>query len=260
MCQFKQNEVEKFETKHPNILAQAQPSNSEDIEALLGEAPSPVSKEPSTIETAPNQGENFFIFDGYHWRVGFKGQEKSIKGTNGVWYISHLLANPNKKISVYKLTQLVNNPVLDDRHEPYRNMGSEQLNEEGLNTDDSSTIIKSSRDRKFEADTANIKEELEDALDRAIDSGISEKIEEAQEELEKFRDARALHEKKDDPPSNKPRTNVQKRIQTAIANIKQTGLQELSYYLTKHIFTGVTCEYSPDPENPMDWNIKFQTN
>jgi hypothetical protein len=263
MCQFKLNEVEKFETKHPNLFAQALPSNTEDIEAQLGEAPNPVSKEPSTIETAPNQGENFFIFDGYHWRVGFKGQEKSIKGTNGVWYIVHLLAAPNQKIGVLELFQLVKGTAPEDEHEdehkPYSNMGNEQLAEEGLHTT-RLRVKKSPSDKKWSASLEKQAKVLLANLEKAKKGKMQIEIDEAKKEYYDFINSLTIQKGKKSDEIDKARINVSNRIQTAIANIKKAGLQDLSDYLDTHIQKGKLPTYSPNPENPIDWNIKFQSN
>jgi hypothetical protein len=138
-------------------------------------------------------------------------------------------------------------------------MVTDQLKEEGLNIDGSggSIMMESEWGKKLEAELNNREEDLEDTLERARESGDLEKIEEAQEALEKFQKFRGLQKRKDNTQLSNLRTNVKRRIVSAIAKINEAGLPELSDYLNIYIDTGASCEYTRDPDNPIDWDIKF---
>ena len=85
-CLFKQDEIEYFETKHPNLLAQAQSSSmdekhliAEKAEATIGAVENRKDEPMAALidiksSITEDQGQNFFILKGSYWEIGFQGK------------------------------------------------------------------------------------------------------------------------------------------------------------------------------------------
>lgn len=172
----------------------------------------------------PASHENILRRDGTTWTIQFQGQSRSVKHTNGMIFLTHLLANPGQPYHVSELDQLLGNaPVLE------RSLS-------GAVSDMAMVRIKLQK----------LKEQIEDAKER----GDVEKAETLKDEQGNILKALRPQTGKDGKPrtgndaGDKARQRVQKAVKTALGNIKAQN-QALYEHLQSSIHTGFDCSYRP---------------
>ena len=203
-----------------------------------------------------DHGEDFFILKGEYWEVGFQGETSIIQDLNNIRYIVQLLHNPGKEILASELQRIVSGIALDFNEE-YSNKTEQEMNDEGMGTT-GSRAVRTAQDNILDREIKQKAKKLFAYLEDAKKEGIPMVIEEAQEEYDNFiNELQSGRNLKSNPDMEKARGNVKNHINRAIKNIKNAGLKELASYLAKRIHKGTKCYYTPDPDNPIKWEIKF---
>lgn len=143
-CQFKHDEVERFEKEHPRLLKQGKSNNITSGEPIPTNEPlhskDQLEKQQETRPNAASNnaiiveswGENFFIHHGDrgdYWDVGYQGGKASFKDTNRIRYIAYLLNSPGKDVHVFEMMNSVTGNTLGEEKDYTSNTSVPQLKE-----------------------------------------------------------------------------------------------------------------------------------
>jgi hypothetical protein len=235
----------------------------------------PHTAEPSTVE--PNSAEdiddfpenhnNSFTLKGDYWAIKYRGELSLLINRERIRYIIHMLEYPNREFYVHELIDLVkgHDPIVNQE---YSKMDPEQLENEGLSLTEFQIEHLSPEEKSRLEDVAH---NQWGALIKAKKLG-GEKLEITQNEWDKM--ARHLlreygvsvYPSNKGPKFNyKPRwkNNIEKarilvktHIGKAIKDLRPK-IPSLAEHLYRHIHTGGTCVYRPDPNDPIEWVIHW---
>lgn len=174
--------------------------------------------------TQKKKNENFFVREGDFWHIGFEGKEKTIKNVDGLFYISCLLANPEKSFPCKELYQVLSGKT------PDKPMSENLIIDEGLSKSQS---IQKVSDGKAIIDYKRKYLELQNDFKKA-------ESEMEREEIEKEMEAILPHIKKKnfgDSNDKKAQNNILKSLYAAYKVIDKAGMSKLVTHLSKCIIT-----------------------
>ena len=225
---------------------------TQDIEAHAPEA-------ATEVDTAVQQPQNLFIFEGAAWKLAFGGDAIQVKDMKGLHYIAALLRSPNQWFPAATLRGTVDSPDWikegrvddsvpgDSDEEPSGHKPSQKSQHSDTLIDERTRLecAKKLRELKADCDAAVARDDLDAAAE--IDARI-EKIEQylgtatgLAGRTREFSDA-----------NSKTAQAIARAIRYAIDKIK-TENPQLAIHLTSSIELGLKLRYAP--EIPVDWLI-----
>ncbi len=246
-------------------------ANSQEQSGLAVQSSTNVTENPATVEvsakihprseaeTSNKQESYVFRKTGDLWRIVFNGEElPPLRASKGLYYIAHLLTCPYTIVSALDLQNAIggcikadvrNSELLSDERLP-----SEETHQSREAQENSEIRLGKSKE-EYKRILNGYYEELKEAErnnDTAKEKNVKEQIKLVAQQIS---DAGIYPSKKEIPLEiQRARSTVTKAIQSARRKIskKSPALEE---YLRKHISTGYTCQYTPDPNKSIDWNF-----
>jgi hypothetical protein len=199
-------------------------------------------------------GESVFQRQGQHWQIRYAGVSSTIRHTNGMLYVAHLLEHPGEPFHVGELRMLTDGSA--STPDPfYSRMSGERLADDDLAVGVSGAL----RDPSGASGVHEYRKALRElaseigAAERRGDSVACQELREHRKELASaFASSYGRHGERDalDPEQERARKAVCKAITRAIDRVeKQHGV--LGRHLDKAVRRGTFCAYQP--ESPITW-------
>jgi hypothetical protein len=194
-----------------------------------------------------------FYKDGDYWKVGPRGEEKTLKHIKGMAFLHCLLSTPSQEIYAISLYHLGKSAPPSEIRSFYTQINKGQMEQEGLSLQEYKREVVS--DKKTVREIERKIEKLEVELEKARESDPEQVlvVEEEIAEHEKY-----LNRAKDTfrPESEKPRQNVRKNIKRALDKISQECPSLVQFLNNETIKTGIYCKYQPESSHPVCWILR----
>jgi hypothetical protein len=207
--------------------------------------------------------DNVFWRTGDTWLVRFKnGEPFQLKDTKGTHYLTVLLNQPGKELTVIQMTEIVEGQprldvvgaVYDERELMDEGLAIKMLTEQkDLNPEEAENLMKIARKACSEFLLAFTKNDMEDKRKKEqqwnevksyiMEYGLMPYL--TKKEVLRFKPKIKLEKEVD-----KVRINITKQIRNVISRIKEYEPQ-LGGHLDVHVKTGGICSYKPT--SPIQW-------
>jgi hypothetical protein len=202
-----------------------------------------------------------FYKNGQIWKIGKLGRERDLNHLKGFDFIRFLLGYEGREIDVFSLYDLGMMPISDEKFDKTffsENRKSFEEKSEGC----SGFEIGFSGHEKIDetaiaecrAEIENLKKLEKDETDSFVKTKIQEKINEIKKYLRtnmKAKEARKFRLQRDE----NCRTNVFKRIKTALETIEREIPFMKDYLNHETIQTGSKCSYRQFGSKPVEWKL-----
>jgi hypothetical protein len=193
---------------------------------------------------------NTFVRKGHFWTIIYAGQDIQLKHSKGLSCIAYLLQQPGEPILALDLLHLI------DGGESVQGR-TQHLPEPDLhisNLRDRNPIVDRQARAAYRDQLVTLQRDLDEAqrnIDRERAAQLQQQIEAFEEQL-----LAAIHGEsgKGKAPIERARVAITKNILRAEANIREHH-PALGRYLDRSIHTGLFCIYTPDPDNPILWEL-----
>ena len=229
---YRKSEVEEFKSKNEDLWNELrQPALGErGIDGDRAEndrSKSLDSKEIKKGLTPPLQTTGCLLRESSSvWRIGYEGEQTSIKHLNGLLYICYLLEKPGVSISCRDLYHA------GSRKTPDGVTSEDRAMNEGLYA---THAKQTASDYKAKKNYWGIWNKLQDEIDNAEDNPEGELIKEEnkkkQAEIEPYLKERVFI----DPNDKKVQINIRKRLQTVYKAIEKADMKNMAKYLRSNI-------------------------
>jgi len=206
-------------------------------------APQPVRGEAAGASEPPA-----FRHEGEFWTIQFFGSSIRIRDVKGMRYLGHLLANEGREVPALELLAA-------------EGPGSERGPSEAepmRPSAESEPVLDTEARARFKQRLLEINSELDEAQqwnDSARAARLSREREALTQEL-----AAAMglggRGRRAGAPAERARQSVTKAIKSAIHRIADEHAL-LGRHLEATVFTGLLCEYRPDPQRRQGWQVEL---
>ena len=207
---------------------------------------------PVREQTVP-QETSLFHREGDYWTIAYQDKEFRLKHIRGLSYIATLLRHPTREFPVIDL--ISSGPD----HEPGKSTANACQTSPGLHTaglGDAGEFL----DGQARAAYRRRLEDLRDELETAQAYNDPERVHRAQQEIEFLTHELATacglggRNRKAASQAERARVNVTRGIKAALTKIAAHS-PPLARYLATTLKTGLFCSFTPDPYNPIDWQL-----
>jgi hypothetical protein len=206
-------------------------------------APQPVLGEAAAASESPT-----FRHEGEFWTIQFFGRSIRIRDVQGMRYLGHLLANEGREVPALEL--LAAEDAAGERGPgdvgPLRPSAEPER------------VLDAEARARFKQRLLEIDSELDEAQqwnDSARAARLSREREALTQEL-----AAAMglggRARRANAPAERARQSVTKAIKSAIHRIADEHAL-LGRHLEATVFTGLLCEYRPDPQRRQGWQVEL---
>lgn len=189
-----------------------------------------------------------FVREGEYWVVAMDGAKARLRDRRGLGQLWQLLSSPGVDFLALELLQLTSPGEKHGSGKPDASLGVLYQHEE--------PIFDSRAFQELRATVKSVEGELAEA-EQTNDLGRAEALRLEKEKLvEALASATGLggRTRKTASPAEKARVNVTRTLRSAIAAIEKQA-PSLGAYLDRHVETGRTCRYEPDPVAPVDFKL-----
>ena len=202
------------------------------------------------------------IYNGDAWIINYDGNKAYLRDLPRVRYIWRLLESPNKNFSHLDLQTLVSGKQSEpDKY--YKNMSSEQLEEEGFTDNLEDIMVENLSEDEIERLQKIAYDQWDDLMQKKPDA--ENNWEKTRKHLfneygikvipkkngPKFKISKRLKE-----DAEKARVNVTNNIRNALKDLKEK-MPSLYEHLKNRIITGGTCRYETESTESKQWHIKW---
>jgi hypothetical protein len=195
-----------------------------------------------------------FYKNGEIWKIGKSGKEQDLIHRKGYDIIRFLIEHETMEIGVFKLDDLGMMPISDEKFDKSFLKENPKKFEEGKEGFSGQEKIDETTITECRTEIENLKELQKDETDSLVKAKIQEKIDEIQKYLNaaiKSKKALKFRLQRDE----NCRTNVRKRIKTALDIIERKIPYMKDYLNHETIKTGYKCSYEQDGSKPIKWKL-----
>jgi hypothetical protein len=196
---------------------------------------------------------NVFRQEGEYWTLAYGGSVLRLRDAKGLRYLACLLRHPGQEFHVLDLVLTIGDA---DAPEPEAAPGKRRARPRAMSGGSAGPVLDAAAKADYRRRLGELREELEEA-ERFNDVGRAERARSEMDALAgQLAQAVGLGGRDREAASDaeRARVTVTLRVKAALEKIRR-GHPSLGHHLTSCVHTGRFCFYSPDPTNPVQWDI-----